>query len=311
MMASRKHIIWLLVALSTSPAWGQQLPGFSQNFLSTYRFNPAVSGSSEQFEALAIHRSQWTGITDAPRTYFIGLHAPDKSRKMGFGGSVFTDVAGPTRRFGFQGSYAYHLNTGENHRLSLGLTFGMLQFSIDGSQIDLRDPSDQTLMQRMESEILPDASFGAMWHGEKFRIGVSAGQILNNRLDLFPGPETGRLAVHYYLHGAYLFDLSEDFQIEPNLLVKYVAPFDPQAEVGVRGIYREKLWLGGSYRSRDAAAIYAGYEVMNYLSIGYAYDVTTSDLRHYSSGTHEIVLRVRFGKTDLTQTENSNQQTSP
>ncbi len=307
MRALRTHILTAVLALCVYAAAGQQLPGFSQSFLIPYQFNPALSGEANQFEALAVHRSQWIGINDAPRTYYLGLHAPDASRKMGFGGSVFTDVAGPTRRFGVKGSYAYHLKTSETTKLSLGVSFGLLQFSIDGSQVDLRDPGDQTLMPQMESEIKPDASFGVLWYSDKFRVGASAVQLINNRLDLYPGDESGRLAVHYYLHGAYLFDVGGDFGVEPNLLVKYVQPFDPQFEIGARGIYRDKLWLGASFRNRDAAAIYAGYEIMDYLTVGYSYDLTTSELKHYNSGTHEIVLRVRFGELKATQTESETQ----
>lgn len=305
MKAMRFHITLALSIFSIMAAFGQQLPQYSQYFLTQFDFNPAVAGSENHFEALAVHRSQWTGITDAPRTYFIGLHAPDKSGKMGFGGSAYTDVAGPTRRAGFRGAYAYHLTTSETTKLSLGVSFGLLQFSIDGSQIELRDPSDRTLMQQMESETKPDASFGALWYGEKFKLGVSAAQILHNRIDLYPGAETGRLAVHYYFYGSYLYDLSTDFQIEPNVVTKFVSPIDPQMDIGMRVIYQGKLWLGGSFRTYDAAAVYAGYEIQDYLAIGYSYDITTSDLKRYSAGTHEIVLRVRFGKKDLMISENS------
>lgn len=299
MKISRIHIVILLILSPIATAFGQQIPQYTQYFLTQFDLNPAVAGTQPHFEALAAHRSQWTGITDAPRTYFLGLHAPSKSRKMGFGGSAYTDVAGPTRRTGFQGTYAYHLNTSASTKLSLGVAFGLLQFTIDGSSINLRDPSDQTLTQSMESETKPDASFGVMWYGEKFQIGLSAGQILHNKVDLYPGDEAGRLAVHYHAYGSYRHDISSDFQIEPMALVKFVSPMKPQADIGMRMLYRGKLWLGGSYRTHDAAAVFAGYEIQDYLTIGYSYDITTSDLKRYSAGTHEVVLRVRFGKEAL------------
>jgi hypothetical protein len=34
----------------------------------------------------------------------------------------------------------------------------------------------------------------------------------------------------------------------------------------------------------------------NYLMIGYSYDFTTSNLKKYSSGTHELMLGLRFSK---------------
>mgnify|MGYP000423644668 CR=1 FL=1 len=222
----------------------QQVQQFSQYFLSGFAFNPAFAGTEENFNALATHRTQWTGITDAPRTYFLGLHAPSASGKMGFGGSLFTDVAGPTRRTGIQGTYSYQLKVTENSKVSLGVSFGMTQFSIDGTQITLRDNNDQALTNSMQAELKPDASFGALWYGENFHLGVSATQLFNNKLDLFPGDTEGRMAVHYFLTGGYKFNINEVFDVEPFALIKYVSPLDPQIDVSARVLYTTNLWLG-------------------------------------------------------------------
>lgn len=295
--------IILLFSLCAHMAEAQQVQQFTQYFLSGFAFNPAFAGSKENFNALATHRSQWSGITDAPRTYFLGLHAPSKSGKMGFGGSLFTDVAGPTGRTGIQGNYAYHIKVTEQSKVSLGVSFGLTQFAIDGTQITLREDNDQALTNSMQAELKPDASFGALWYGENFHLGLSATQIFNNELDLFQGDTEGRMAVHYFLTGGYEFNISEMFDIEPFVLVKYVSPLEPQIDISTRILYKGNLWLGGSYRTSDAAAIFAGYEIMDYLTLGYSMDFTTSELRNYSNGTHEIFLGVRFGKEKMIEPE--------
>lgn len=275
-------------------ARAQQLPQFSQYRFVGLGFNPAFAGSDEYFNAMAIHRSQWTGINDAPRTYLMGLHAPSASGKMGFGGTLFTDAVGPTRRAGVQGNYAYHLQTSETTKLSFGLAFGFTQFSIDGSQITLREQGDMAAIPGMQQELVPDASFGALWYSKKWHVGLSANQIFNNRLDFFPGDRDGRMAVHYFLTGAYKFDISPDFQVEPGVLVKYVSPVPAVVDFTARFIYKGNIWLGGAYRSNDAATVFAGYNIMDYLTLGYAFDISTSAIRHYAEGTHEILISVRF-----------------
>lgn len=282
----------------------QQVPQFSQYQFMGLSYNPAFTGSDEFFNAFAVHRTQWVGIDDSPRTYQLGVHAPSRSGKMGFGGHVTTDVAGPTRRFGVQGTYAYHLQINEEAKLSLGVSFGLTQFTIDGSQITLREAGDNAMTGNIESELKPDASFGALWYTDKYRIGVSAVQILNNKLDLFPGDGDGHMAVHYFLTGAYRFDISDAFGIEPSVLVKYVTPVPTQFDLSARFIYKNNLWLGGSYRSSDAIAIFAGYRILDYLSLGYAYDLATSDIQTYTSGSHEILIQLRFGKKQLLDKEN-------
>lgn len=305
-MGAIRHIIVVLIMAFAMKASAQQVQQFTQFQFAGISYNPAFAGSDQYFNVLAMHRTQWTGINDAPRTYLMGLHAPSKSGKMGFGGNIYTDVAGPTRRVGAQGLYAYHLQVTPNTKLSLGLSFGLTQFVLDGSQITLREGGDRALTGAMMSELKPDANFGALWYNDKFRLGVSANQIMNNELDLFPGDGESRMAVHYFLTGSYKFDLSDDFQLEPAVLVKYVNPVEAQTDVTIRAIYKDKFWLGGGFRTGDAASAYAGYQIMDYLSLGYSMDFSTSDIKSYADGTHEIFVMIRFGKKQMISPENPN-----
>lgn len=299
MMRIKIYILSLIAILGVLSLNAQQVQQFTQFRFAPLSYNPAFTGNDEFFNALALHRTQWTGIKDSPRTYFMSLDAPSKSGKMGFGGVIYTDVAGPTRRFGAKATYAYKLQITEETKLSFGVAFGLTQFSIDGSQIDLRETGDQAMTGQIESELKPDASFGLVYYSDKYFVGLSADQILNNELDLYPGDGDGKMAVHYYLSGGYKFKVSDDFEIEPSVLLKYVQPIPVQLDFTTRIIYKGNLWLGGSYRTNDAAAVYAGYRIMDYLTIGYSYDITTSDLKQYSDGTHEIFIQFRFGKSQM------------
>jgi hypothetical protein len=46
----------------------------------------------------------------------------------------------------------------------------------------------------------------------------------------------------------------------------------------------------------DAVSLMVGYIMQENLTFAYAYDVTTSDIRKYSSGTHEIMIGMKFHK---------------
>jgi type IX secretion system PorP/SprF family membrane protein len=106
------------------------------------------------------------------------------------------------------------------------------------------------------------------------------------------------------LTGSYKFKIGEKFAIEPAALLKFVNPIPVQADLSIRGIYNGNLWLGTSYRTTDAAVIYAGYDIMNYLSLGYAYDISTSDIRNYSDGSHELLIQLRFGRKQVLEPQN-------
>ena len=62
-------------------------------------------------------------------------------------------------------------------------------------------------------------------------------------------------------------------------------------------VYNNLLWGGVSYRLSDAIVPMVGiyYDLgPGTLKFGYSYDVTTSLLRQYSSGSHEVMLGYCF-----------------
>ncbi|HNV95468.1 MAG TPA: type IX secretion system membrane protein PorP/SprF, partial [Bacteroidales bacterium] len=92
------------------------------------------------------------------------------------------------------------------------------------------------------------------------------------------------------------FNINEDFSVEPMLMLKFVAPAPIQADINARVIYRDMIWAGFGYRTKDAASILVGYNYQDQLIFGYSYDMTFTDLRKYSSGTHELMIGARFNK---------------
>ena len=276
----------------------QQLPQYSQYLINDYVLNPAIGGSKGTFEAKSNHRYQWLGITDAPRTYILSVNGPLKSGKMGVGGYLFTDRTGPTSSFGAYFSYANHLNLSENIKLSMGLFGGLIQYSIDGSKITLNDKADP-LSGGLESVVIPDAGFGLYLYSANYFLGVSVPQLFQNRLKLFETDTTevlGRLKSHLFVTGGYKFALGDAFEIEPSFLMKMVSPVPVQFDLSAKVIYQKKFWLGLSYRTYDAMSVLLGYSYLEQLFFGYSYDFTTSEIKNYSSGTHEIMLGIRFSK---------------
>lgn len=282
--------------LTVGVVFSQQLPHFSQYYLNDYLINPAVAGSRPYFEGKSAHRYQWEGITDAPRTYTLSVNGPTKNQKMGLGGYVFTDNVGPTRRTGANLSYAYHVKVSDKLKLGMGISAGVIQFMIDGSKITLRESDDDIITNGVQSVLLPDAGFGLYLYHEKYYVGFSAPQLLNSRVTFFKdgrNPE-GTLPSHFFFNGGYKFKLAEDFVLEPSVFVKYISPVPVQFEGTLRLIYQDKVWLAGTYRDKDAITASIGYLINNYFTVAYGFDFTTTNLRNYSNGTHELMVGVRF-----------------
>lgn len=275
----------------------QQLPQYTQYMLNEFAINPAVAGKEEFADVRSNNRYQWVGITDAPRTYMLTVHGPMKLKNMGLGMNLFTDIVGPTRRVGLNFSYAYHIKLNEETKVSLGLSAGVLQWGIDGHKLQLHDAGDENLLTQYQTTYVPDFGAGVLVYSKKYYIGIAVPQMYQSKINLYPGVESkSKLVTHFNVNGAYKFNLDDDFIIEPSFILKYATPAPMKLDVGVRGIYREQVWLGAAYRHNDAVTALVGYLYKNYLMIGYSYDFSTTNIRRYSSGTHEVMLGLRFSR---------------
>lgn len=275
----------------------QQLPLYSQYMLNDFSMNPAVAGTQPYFNVKSDNRFQWMGITDAPRTYILTFDGPITLQHIGIGTYVFTDITGPTRRTGFTTAYSYHMKLNKTLNLSLGLSAGILQFAVDGQAITLITQNDQALVNQFEAAIVPDFAAGAYLYGAKFYFGIAAPQIipLKAKLNSF-ADANDEMVTHFYATGGYNFDLGNNFSLDPCVVAKYVNPAPPQFDLGVRILYMQKFWLGGGYRTLDAAYAMVGYVYQQNLTIGFSYDYPLTDINKYSTGTTELYIGIKFNK---------------
>ena len=286
----------VLVILIATVVHAQQLPQYSQFFLNKYVLNPGATGTEGYWEAQLNNRLQWVGITDAPRTHILSANGPLRNEKMGIGGKIFSDVTGPTRRSGFSFSYAYKIQVAEDLKLSMGLSFGGLQYITDASQITLANNGDIALSNGMQSTFVPDAGAGLHLYNEKLYVGLSMPQILGNKLQFFENysPDEASLARHLFVYAGYKFDIVDDVVVEPAILAKWVQPAPVSLDVNLRILYKEMVWAGFSYRMNDAMALMAGFVISDKLVFAYSYDMPTSDIKTVTSGSHEIMIGIRF-----------------
>lgn len=291
----------ILAGLSILTTWGnaQQLPQFSQYMFNQYAFNPAYAGVKPSWEAVTNNRYQWIGITDAPRTFTLSAQGPLKKENMGLGGYVYTDNVGPTRRLGFQTSYAYHVRLTETINLSFGLSLGFNQWMLDGDKVTTYDPNDFYFSQGLLKSTDMDGKFGLYMYHADWYVGVSVEQMLHNKISFLSTQTSSEsfMEDHYYLTGGYTFRLGDDWQIEPSMLLKVGLPAPLKLDVNLRTTYKETVWVGASYRTHDAVSAMVGYCYKNQLRIGYAFDFTVTDLRNYNSGTHELMLGFIFARS--------------
>ncbi len=274
---------------------GQQLPHYSQYMFNEFLINPAIAGVYDYYQIRTNHRFQWIGLDNSPLTNSISFYGPHTKMDMGFGASIYTDITGPTSRTSLSGSYGYNILIVRDLRLSMGLSLSMLQYKIDGTQLDPKDVSDPVILNQTSNSILPDASVGIYLYDRNFYAGISAMQLLNNKIKIFD-QKTGmnRLKSHFYIVGGYLYKVDYDWIVEPTAIIKVTAPNQFRFEVNGKVKWQNKVWLGVGYRFHDAVSVMLGYNYEDKFSFGYAYDIGITDLRMYNSGSHELSIGYRF-----------------
>jgi len=149
-----------------------------------------------------------------------------------------------------------------------------------------------------ENFVFAYADFSCLyWHSNLWYLGLSAPRILKtdfNETALDPTVDYQALErVSYYLTGGYVFTLSENTKLKPAVLVKATNGAPLSIDANANFLFNEKFWIGAGYRyNRDTSTIgaLADFQVSKQLRIGYAYEYFITDLRPYTSGTHEILL---------------------
>jgi type IX secretion system PorP/SprF family membrane protein len=301
-----KKLLAIPFVLFACASFGQQLPQYTQYMFNQYAHNPAFAGVNPYWEGTSTNRYQWIGITDAPRTFTLSAHGPLKDPNIGLGGYVYTDVVGPTRRVGFQASFTYHIKLSENIKLAFGLSGGFNQWLLDADKITAYHPNDFYFSNGLLKSIDPDAKFGLWLYHPDWFFGASIGQMFRNKLS-FLETQTGSesfMEDHFYFTGGYKFRIGDDWAIEPTVMLKMGLPAPIKFDANVRGIWKETLWLGVGMRTQDAMTMLIGYKYKDMLTIGYSYDLTLTKLKNYSTGTHEVMLGVKFGKTQAKESDN-------
>ncbi len=288
-----KKLIIIALLLISSNINAQQLNMFTQYMIDNYNINPAAAGAYDYMPISLQVRQQWVGFNEAPRTQQVSTHMNIKGHH-GVGVKIYNDKLGPLSRVSAQGSYAYHVEIDRDYHLSLGLSFMMNQHKLNASSFNLMSQTDQTLNQAGYTSTNFDADFGAYFYSDEFYVGVSAPQLFQNKYKFSDSLNTlNKQTRHYYFSGGYKIEANSDWKVEPAFLMKSTMNAPVQFDLTTRVHYKDMFWGGATWRIKDAVSLMAGMVYEGFV-FGYSFDFTTTDIRNYSSGTHEIYLGYRI-----------------
>ncbi len=291
----KRYILIIIAVFSVTFTYGQQLITYSQFMHDHYLLNPAAAGSKDYIPITLGYKKMWTGMNGSPS--FQTLSGNSKIMdNMGVGAIIHNYSTGYQNKFGLDLSYSYAINIGTDNKLAFGLSASLYQFSIDKSKITVENSDDNALIYSNEQLIVPDANFGTYFYGKNYYAGIAISNLFGRRVSMMNNYLDNRQVRTYMLHGGYKFEINDDYSVEPSLMAKFIEAGEFQAELNVKGTFKNIAWAGISYRLNDAVVPMFGVE-MDQFVFGYAYDITLSDIKTYSQGSHELIFIYKIGNT--------------
>lgn len=276
-------------------AYAQQDPQYSQNMFNHMTVNPGFAGNSGAINASLLNRIQWVSFPGAPVTTAFNVDATVGliGREDGIGLTIVNDEIGYQQQVSVGLNYAYRLDLGTG-KLGIGLFAGMLSKTLNPEWTTVEgwenvESTDGLIPSQEVSGMVGDIGFGLFYSHRKYYLGLSATHLTQPS---FEYEESGKYSMvrHFYFTGGYNIQLSDPlFEVQPSIFFKTDAA-SYQVDFNVNLLYNKRYWGGLSYRINDAIVILLGTELRNGIRLGYAYDLTTSALARYSSGSHELVI---------------------
>lgn len=285
----KTKIFSFVLMFTTIVSFAQQDAQFTQYMYNTININPAYAGSRGALSIFALHRTQWVGLDGAPVTNAVSVNTPLYGSRLGLGISIINDKIGPIHENTISADMSYTVPTSETVKLSFGIKATANLFDLDVSRLNPVD-SDPSLHD-YNNKFSPNIGAGVYLHSDKAYVGLSVPNFIeSNRYD---DNEVAvfKEKINYYLIAGYIFDLNNSIKFKPALLTKMVKGAPLQVDVSGNLMFNEKFVVGIAYRWSAAVSAMVGFQVSDALYLGYGYDLETTNLDNYNSGSHEIFLR--------------------
>lgn len=281
----------LLMFLSCG-ADAQQLPQFTQFMYNNLVINPAYAGANEALSLTVLHRSQWTGAEGAPSTQSFSAHALLKKKRVGLGLTVIRDEIGVHKNTNILTNYAYHIKIAEQTFLSMGLQVGLTNLKSDYASLQSA-PLDPKLVNSI-NETMIDFGAGLYLRSPSLNVSLSSPGLASRTISVNDTVSVRFKRANFIGVARYRFDLSESFEMEPGIMVKYFATLPLSYDINLNFIYKEALTAGVSYRKDESIDLLLRFQLTPQLQFGYAYDHPVNYAARLSGASHELMLNYLF-----------------
>jgi type IX secretion system PorP/SprF family membrane protein len=327
-----KRILALISLVTVGNSFSQQMPQYSQYLRNQFMVNPAAVGVNDFVDVTMGGRWQWMGFGNEPRTAYLSVTSPISITprpkynpalrvsqanvrkpeiktgkfKHALGGQLIADQYGAFRKMEFAGTYAIHMPVSKKFNLSFGTRLGLSNntFLNDKAQtLNLVDPTlgytDATydkFSANQSSKYIMNLGVGLYLYSKNSFFGISTDQLTRDLVKFGTGTANFNNQMHFNATAGVKIPLNENLTLTPAMLIKYMNPAPIAIEGTLQLEYKELLWIGTSYRHKDAIIGMVGLNIRDRFKFGYSYDFSLSRFNNLSQGGHELVLGLMLGR---------------
>jgi type IX secretion system PorP/SprF family membrane protein len=320
-----KYFLTLVLMIAVDCAHAQYLPNSNQTYQFSSVHNPAFTGIEKYGDLKLGYRYQWTGFgRNAPKfinlLYSCRLSNPQDVRRNAFrtssyrrvpgrkqlihaaGVSLFNESIGPISRLGGGINYSVHYPLVNNKMwIATGVSANVDHTRVNIDEIYLGnnpdpDPFYDRLLANGANRTDLNIRAGVLFYTPIFYVGVCYLPILNQSL----ATSEGNFSETFY-NGTFQSGISikvnEQFQVRPSIAGIWQTNSETLIDYGVKAYYKERIWLGATYRDTDSGVGLVGFNISNLIAATYSYEVPMNSLRQFSDGSHELVLSLKLKNT--------------
>lgn len=293
MLLKKKTYYLILICIFPFLGIAQQLPQFSQYMYNTVAVNPAYAGSRERLNITLLNRNQWVGLNGAPVTQTFSAHSAIPATKLGVGLSFINDKLGYENSTYIYSDVSYTINTSEKFRLSFGVKVGMSKYGLNADLLSDQNAIGDQFLDKIFNRWKTNIGVGVFYRSDDWYLGISAPRLFNydNNTDI----EYNAIdRASTYFIGGLMYKFNPHLKFKPTFLVKYTNGAPVSVDLTANFLISDKLWLGAAYRVTESFGALMSIDANDNLKFGYSYEINTSAISPYTSGSHEIFISYEF-----------------
>lgn len=276
----KKWILIVTLYFSFALVKGQYELQFGQLLKTVEFINPGYNAIQTDISGALIYSNQWNGFPGSPSTAGTSLHLP-------FAGHFGTGVLFIKESLGHRDLQTAALSLDAVVRIAQDayLTCGVLGgYQLVDYHIEDATTSYLEAVSDIYNYNAPLVGAGLNFFYNKIHVGTSA------YYQIAQGETETSNALTMYANLSYWIRLDSDWRLKAAALYKTHGNYAAIAEGGLFLLFKDLVWLGGSYRLNSSVIAMADLKITDFLRLGYSFTMNAGELASFTGNSHEIQL---------------------